>query len=217
MGFYALNKNDNKLYSIKEWEMKFINIIPYCPVCGESTEIKAKGSVSMKTHFAHIKGTDCPLTIEHQGEYNLLPPIITDKSNGQEIKKWTKVNTFFLYNKCKELLKGKLKYQEFGDILKKANEKRIWFYNGLNTNNLPYVLLVNYGIFTKKSGIRSEEFYFIFDKVTYGDDLFLQNGVTHIWRVYSNFAIEKIEIESISHKDLAPEYFWNYIKEFIQK
>ena len=48
-------------------------------------------------------------------------------------------------------------------MLEKAKENKIWYYKGLNTNTLPYVLIVNFGIFPKIEG-RSEEVWYIFDK-----------------------------------------------------
>jgi hypothetical protein len=66
-----------------------------------------------------------------------------------------KVNAYHLYLKCQELLEGKLKYQEFSDILKKANENQIWFYKVLTKKCLPYVPVINYGIFEKTKNVVS--------------------------------------------------------------
>ncbi|WP_282155815.1 competence protein CoiA family protein [Cytobacillus gottheilii] len=213
MAFKAINKLDKLIYSVNEWERRLVGVTPYCPVCEEITEIKAKGSTVMKTHFAHLKGSNCPLIEENHSSYLLLPPSNKDDKNGDELIRWAKVNSYHLYNKCKELLEGRLKYQEFSDILEKAVEKRIWFYKGLTKESLPFVLIVNYGKFLKKTGIRKEDVHFIFDKSLYGDDLFLQKKITHVWRVRESLDIDKIDL-SYDVMETAPDYFWNYVKKF---
>jgi hypothetical protein len=61
----------------------------------------------------------------------LLPPSQKDEKNAIELKNWTKVNMYSLYQKCKEIAGGVLKFSEFADILEKANKQQIWYYKGL--------------------------------------------------------------------------------------
>lgn len=212
MSFKAINKNDSTVYTLDEWERNLIHVTPYCPVCGEVTEIKAAGSTEVKTHFAHsIQGTDCPTINDNRRKYALLPPVDPDTENGNNLINWTKVNVWHLYTKCKEILHGRLRFQEFSDMLTKANEKGIWFYKGLTSNTLPYVLIVNYGVFNKIDG-RTEEVWHTFDKDKYGDDLFLQKGVTHMWRITKS-DIDKVKLDYLT-RDTGKPYVWDFVKSF---
>ncbi len=210
MGYKALNKTDNKIYSLENWQRSFTDEIPYCPVCGEVTEIRAAGSIYMKTHFFHKKGTYCPSIIENHSKYELFPPTDRDTKNGEEIINWTKVNISHLYSKCREILNDRLKYDEFSNMLAKAKEKHIWFYKNLTINTLPYVLIVNFGVYPKIDG-RDENVWYIFDKDMYGDDLFLKKKITHIWKVTES-ELERIELNCIPKEGTVPHYVWNYVK-----
>jgi hypothetical protein len=56
---------------------------PYCPICGEVTNIlKVKGSLEIKTNFAHPKDSQCPSIEENRQKYLLLPPSAKDQTNG---------------------------------------------------------------------------------------------------------------------------------------
>ncbi|MGE7692072.1 hypothetical protein ACQKMI_23090 [Lysinibacillus sp. NPDC097214] len=183
----------------------------------EVTEIKSKGSVFMQTHFAHGKHSDCPTIKDNHGKYALLPPSDRDERNGKIPLCGAKVNIHYLYSKCKEILQGKLKFNEFSEMLNKANLNSIWFYMGLTNETLPYVLIVNYGVFPKVKGFRDEEVHYIFNKSTYTDDLFLKKRILHIFRV-TNSDIESVELSYTTNnttKSTAPYYLWKYVKEFM--
>lgn len=212
MSFKALNICDSIVYTIDYWERNLTNVTPYCPVCGEVTEIRAAGSTVMKTHFFHsTQGTNCPSIIENHSKYALLTPTTLDTTNGNQLINWTKINIWHLYSKCKKILKNRLQFKEFSAMLEKAKENKIWYYKGLNTNTLPYVLIVNFGIFPKIEG-RSEEVWYIFDKKIYGDNLFLQKKITHIWRV-TKLDIERIELD-YDTSDTGKHYAWINFQSF---
>ncbi|MEB2301591.1 competence protein CoiA [Lysinibacillus xylanilyticus] len=213
MANIARNQTDKKIYSIEDWQVSFINDIPYCPVCDEVTEIKAKSSVYMQTHFAHGKHSDCPTIKDNHGKYTLLPPTDRDEDNGKILLCWAKLNIHHLYLKCQEILQGKLKFIEFTEVLQKANNNSIWFYKGLTNETLPYVLIVNYGVFSKVKDLRSEDVHYIFNKSAYGDDLFLKKKISHIYRVVDS-GIESIAL-NYKTKGTAPDYFWRYVKTFM--
>lgn len=213
MAFRAYNKITNEIIDIDYWLKEHFQDRPYCPICGEVTDIKAKSSVEIKTHFAHPKGSECPSIEENHENYSLRSPVERDSDNAEKLIKWVKVNPYFLYKKCKELLDGFLKYQEFAELLNKADENQVWYYKGLTKEVLPYVLFVNHGTFPKINGCREERVYFIFDKNLYGDDLFLQKEITHIWKIRPDYYFDKIEISFNTHGS-APEYVWNYIRHF---
>lgn len=215
MGFYAVNKLEDKIYFIEDWLKFNIQAEPFCPVCNERTEIKSKGSVYQKTHFAHIPGALCPTIASAQKHYELLSPTEKDDKNGMALIKWSKVNINQLYFKCQELLDGKLKFKEFKNILDAANAKKIWYYKGINSSFLPFVLLVNYGEFVKIKDFRQSNMYFYFDKSLYGDDLFLTKSVTHIWRITED-NLERIELINETNKQTISYYFWDYVKDFIE-
>lgn len=216
MGYKALDKRNNKIYDVKEWQIKARGVTPYCPVCGEVTELKAASSVVMKTHFAHERDSECPLIENNRSRYAILSPAEQDTKNGNEIIYWTKLNIIHLYNKCREILQGKLKYKEFSEMLERASNKNLWFYKGLTKEVLPYVLIVNYGIFTKGKDSRNEDVHFIFDKDLYGDDLFLHKKITHIWKISSNSDFDEVPID-YNTSNTAPHYVWKYVKSFYEQ
>lgn len=211
MGFKALNKSDNTIYTLEYWERKLPTVTPYCPVCDEVTDLRAEGSVAMRTHFYHSRGTDCPTIKKNRNKYALLTPTTRDIENGNNLICWTKVNIWHLYTKCKEILKNRLRFKEFSAMLEKANEKKIWFYKNLSINTLPYVLIVNFGVFPKIDG-RVEDVWHIFDKDMYGDDLFLQKNITHIWRVTES-DLERIELNYDTTKT-GKHYVWKDLESF---
>lgn len=65
--FVAYNA-DNKLISIENAtaENKY-----YCPGCGAPLTIRAKGSLAVKTHFAHKRGSDCDNWTHDMSEWHL--------------------------------------------------------------------------------------------------------------------------------------------------
>ncbi len=212
MSYKALNKSDNTVYTIDYWERNLTSVTPYCPVCNEVTEIRAAGSTVMKTHFFHsTQGTDCPSIKENRSKFALLSPTILDTTNGNDLIDWTKVNIWHLYSKCRDILNNRLQFKEFSAMLEKARENKIWYYKNLSTNTLPYVLIVNFGVFPKIDG-RSEEVWHIFDKSLYGDDLFLQKKISHIWRV-TKLDIEKVELDYDTTKT-GKHYVWKNFQSF---
>ncbi|MBG9692551.1 hypothetical protein ABD91_17305 [Lysinibacillus sphaericus] len=213
MGSIALNKLDNVIYTLDDWQKKLIGITAYCPVCDEVTKIKAEGSLAVQTYFTHRKNSDCPTIKENHEKYALLPPSERDEENGKRLLCWAKLNIYHLYLKCQEILEGKLKFIEFSNVLQKANDKSIWYYKGLTNETLPYVLVVNYGVFPKKKDLRNEDVHYIFDKKSYGDDLFLKKKISHMFKITKS-DIESIEL-NYTTKSTAPYYVWKYVKEFM--
>lgn len=56
----------------------------------------------------------------------------------------------------------------------KASERNVWFYKGMTLKYLPYVLLVNYGVFQKEEH-RKNKVYFVFDsKLSNYEDLWIK-------------------------------------------
>lgn len=97
-----------------------------------------------------------------------------------------------IYQKCKEIMKGNQKgnetflyKKEFKEMIDKADERNIWAYKGLTLKYVPYVLLVNYRVFSKKD-LRKRKVHFVFDSLMSNyDDLWINSKVKQsIWRVY---------------------------------
>lgn len=213
MAYSAYSKKDNIMVSLEDWQLQRIEEIPYCPVCEGIINIRAKGSIAVNTHFKHESESGCPTIERNRRKYELLPPQDRDISNGNALKNWVKVNAHHLYLKCKEV-SGFLKMPEFEKMLLKANENKIWYYKGLTTQHLPYVLLINYGMFDKIEN-RAEKMYFIFEKDVQGDDMFLKREITKIWRIKpENDVIEEVHID-YNIQGTAKHYFWTYVKKFV--
>lgn len=213
MAYKAFSKINNALYSVDEWLENNYNEIPYCPICGEITTIDSKTSEFKRTHFSHSKGALCPSIEKNRELYALLIPKERDMENAKELKNWFKANPYILYNACKKILNEHLSYKEFSEIIRVGNEKQIWSLKGLNEVRLPYVLMVNYGIFDI-TPTRTDKCYFIFDKDLNGKDLFLTEKIKHIWKIdLKDKDFTKIEISNLVTGS-SKSYFWNYVKEF---
>ncbi|MGY4797202.1 hypothetical protein ACVNNN_19790 [Lysinibacillus fusiformis] len=134
-----------------------------------------------------------------------------DTTNGDELIDWTKINIWNLHSRCRDILNNRLAFKEFSAMLEKARENKIWYYKELSTNTFPYVLIVNFGVFPKIDG-SSEEVWHIFDKSMYGDDLFLQKEISHIWRV-AKLDIERVELDYDTTKR-GKHYAWKNFQSF---
>jgi len=112
-----------------------------------------------------------------------------------------KGNEAFLYKK------------EFKEMIDKADERNIWAYKGLTLKYVPYVLLVTYGVFSKKD-LRKRKVHFVFDSLMSNyDDLWINSKVKqNIWRVYPDEqnSVEREQIDWDT-SGLEPDYFINFI------
>ncbi|WP_121640692.1 hypothetical protein [Virgibacillus sp. Bac330] len=103
--------------------------------------------------------------------------------------------------------------KDYKEMIEKASKRNIWFYKGMEEKYLPYVLLVNYGIF-EKNKFHKEKTYFVFDsKLSNYDDLWIRNGKIKqkIWKVTPNLHdLEEIEID-FDNSEYAPYYFLPWV------
>ncbi|OUB81193.1 hypothetical protein [Bacillus wiedmannii] len=209
---FAFHPVTHEKISIEEWQRKYMEETPICAVCNKSMYVRAKAS-DMNTHFAHFKGSDCPLLAENHKRYEHLTPREKDYANAKKIKQTVLNNLWVFYLKCQEAFGEGFRQQDFKSVLEKANEINIWLYKGLTVKHVPYVLLVNYGVFEKKP-YRDEKVHFIFDaNLSNYDDLWNKPKVIRqkMWKVFPKKGdINEIKMD-FSSQGLAPEYFISYI------
>src|SRR5699024_3516645 len=147
-----------------------------------------------------------------------LQPIEKDYNNAKEIKKSLLSNLEIVFQECIRIYGKKgFKRSDFKALIRKASENNIWFYKGLTTKYLPYVLLVNYGVF-QKADHRKEKVYFVFDeKLSNDDDLWINQGKMKqtIFKVYAdrNNEVDEVKI-NFDTSTLDPGYFLFYVTGF---
>jgi|GEM_PF-3066091 len=200
---------DGKVISIEEWELHHKEETPFCMVCEKRMYIKGGSSPGVTTHFAHFEGSNCPSIEYNREKYDDLKPSELDLENGKKIQGFLLSNIWAVYQKCKEIFGKGLTKRDYQDMIRKASEKKIWYYKGMKEEYIPYVLLVNYGIF-KKNDFHKEKTYFVFDaNLSSYEDLWIKGGKLKqkIWRVKPDIGeIKDIKI-SFDISGLADHYF----------
>lgn len=214
MGYHAIDPETNEKIHVKDWEVKYPGLDATCDVCNTEMYIRAEATSDKKPHFAHYpKRSNCPTILKHRKRYEDFVPTEIDRVNAEDIKKTVLANLWGTFLKCQEIMETKLYESEFKSMIKKANERNIWLYKGLTMKYVPYILLVNYGVFPKTDK-RSKKVHFVFDAVISNfDDLWVKSKVKQkIWRVYPDDenTIETIGIEWDDCRYVKP-YFINYI------
>lgn len=212
----ALHPHTLEELDIVKWELKYkaIDIKPLCPVCRKELFIRASSTPDKASHFVHYKNSGCPTIDENRKKYEGLRPVEMDFKNAKKIKKEFINNMWLVYQKCNSLCsedpnKKGLNQKQFKKMVDKATENDIWYYKGLTLEYLPYVLLVNYGVFRELK----RKCYFVFDsKLTNYDDLWTKGKVKKkIWKVYyEDNDVKGINID-FNTSDIATDYFMFYV------
>lgn len=214
---YAIDPKTGKKVSAKEWDQNHPEESAKCPVCDEYMKVRANSALETTTHFWHKNGSKCPTVKNNSEKYN-LQPVEKDYKNAKKIKKSLLNNLETVYQECKKIYGKKgFKRSDFKELIRKASENNTWFYKGLTMKYLPYVLLVNYGVF-QKADHRKEKVYFVFDeKLSNYDDLWIKPGKMKqkIFKIYANRhnEVEEVKID-FDTSTLCPEYFLSYVTGF---
>ncbi|SFN44609.1 hypothetical protein SAMN05216386_1001 [Nitrosospira briensis] len=110
-----------------------------CPVCDQRLNIVAASSVDSIGHFAHQKNSGfCPTKSKAAAPYADLPPKNPDPEAAKRIKAVFLANWETHFSMLNRLVKG-LANNEFTDVIRTANQERIWEYAQLEEFHLPYV------------------------------------------------------------------------------
>ncbi|MDJ0285335.1 MULTISPECIES: hypothetical protein [Bacillus] len=209
----ALHPKTNEKISIEDWELYYKEIKPRCMICGNDLYIRSGNTPSSAKHFIHFPHSNCPSIPNNRERYNKLKPIEKDYKNAKSVKKQFLSNMWTVYEKCRSLLDGELKLKDFKDMVSRATEKNIWLYKSLTLDYLPYVLLVNYGVFQK--GRKRNKVYLVLDsQLSNYEDLWIESKIKQkIWKVYPDeFLIEEFDIDfNFTTSSLSPDYFLFYV------
>lgn len=209
----ALHPRTNKKVSIQEWELKYKEEkgCPKCLICDYDLYVRASSSPGVSTHFVHKQGSNCSSIGDNRKRYDTLFPREKDYVNAKKLKKTLLSNMELVFQKCKSIFGKGFRRKDFRNVIHKASERDIWLYKGLTMEYLPYVLLVNYGIFQKNE--YREKVYFVFDaKLSRYEDLWIRPKEIKkkVWRVYPDDKdIEEVKIE-FDTSTLAPDWFMLY-------
>ncbi|KAF6576868.1 hypothetical protein JDW19_00755 [Paenibacillus polymyxa] len=206
MPFYAYHQTTGMKYHIDDWLRFFPEEFPVCDLCKNILKIRAKSSVgNVAAHFYHESNTNCPSIESNRKRYEGLRPTERDEYNAHLMKELTSQHLDKVYLRCKHLLNNNLSYSQYKEMLIAANKSDIWYYKGLIFKYVPYVLLVNYGVFKEQGK------FFVFESnLNNYDDLWNhQKSIKNrIWRVdtTSNDVEEFTMIDDLILKD----YFFKY-------
>ncbi|MCY7773449.1 hypothetical protein MOF05_07740 [Bacillus haynesii] len=208
MARFALHPKTNEKISIEDWELYHKEETPICIICGHNLYVRANSSPGSSAHFAHYPGSNCPSIQYNREKYDSLQPVEKDYQNAKKLKKHLINNMWPVYQKCKSIFGQGFRQKDFQKMILKASERNIWFYKGMTLKYLPYVLLVNYGVFQKEDH-RKNKVYFVFDsKLSNYEDLWIKPKIKQkMWKVYPEEGqIEEVEID-FDTSSLSPEYF----------
>ncbi|MBH0167162.1 hypothetical protein IHV12_19745 [Fictibacillus sp. 7GRE50] len=199
--------------SADEWEVNNKGKPGRCSICDNDIYIKANSAPAVSTHFAHRAGSNCPSVNNNRESYEILQPIYKDYRNAKQLKKSLLNNMEIVYQKCRSIFgENGFKRSDFQKLIRAGSDKNIWLYKDMTMKYLPYVLLVNYGVFQKEEH-RKRKVYFVFDaKLSSYEDLWIRPGKIKqkLWRVYPEESlIEKVEID-FDTSLLSPDYFIFY-------
>lgn len=210
---HAKSLINGKKINIQEWEFSHKEDTPICLVCNNELYVKAYPSPGVTTHFSHYKNADCPLVKDHYQRYQTLRPGIQDKENGEQVKQLFVNNIGIMFAECKRIFGDGLTHAVFKEMIKKATERDIWFYKGLKIEYVPYVLLVNYGVFKKTN--KTPKIHFVLDaNLSNYDELWNKSkNIKHtIWRVFTeSLEIEEYKMDPNLGGTKVPHYFIDYI------
>lgn len=110
-----------------------------CPVCNQRLSVVAHSTPDSIGHFAHLKGSGfCPTKSGAAAPYAGLHPRDPDQEAARRIKKAFLANWQKHFFRLDWIVKG-LAIDEFIDVIKTANQERIWEYTNLEEFQLPYI------------------------------------------------------------------------------
>lgn len=110
-----------------------------CPICDQRLNVVASSSVDSIGHFAHQKNSNfCPTKSKTAAPYAGLPPRNPDPEAARRIKATFLANWPKHFSMLNWIVKG-LAVDEFVDVIRTANQERIWEYAQLEEFQLPYI------------------------------------------------------------------------------
>jgi hypothetical protein len=111
-----------------------------CPVCWKGLSNRAGKTPKSHGHFAHRSSTGfCPTKIASGRPYDNLFPRSPNPLHAQQIKNLFRENWQYHFVVLNKFVHG-LHADEFKEILKLANQQRIWEYANLEEFQIPYIL-----------------------------------------------------------------------------
>ena len=168
MGFFAIEPETNELIHVSKWKIKYPETNAVCEVCEKELSIWCDSHQGMQEHFHHNPNSNSPLSDKNGKRYEGLYPTESDEENAKKIRRLVFANLWQVYKKYREIIEGDkkggralLRQVEFREMLEKADKKNIWAYKDLTLKYVPYILLVNYGMFGKGNA-RKRKVHFVF-------------------------------------------------------
>ncbi|MEI4802014.1 hypothetical protein WAZ07_11880 [Bacillus sp. FJAT-51639] len=220
--YTALLKDSRKKVNLKTYLTKHKDEPIICPVCEVDIRVDAEQSLVKSAYFRHPSNSICPTIKKNRVDYSNSLSSQIDRENGEKIIEYVKNHSFDIFNKCTTLADG-LSVSEFRELIKIANDKKLWYQQGLTSLYIPYVLLTFKDKFKESEGgkTRNDDFYFVLEpsvqtlEQLWGKSTKIKQN---IWKIYLSEG-KDLQDYTIQEDLISPEWFSNtqsYINKLLE-
>lgn len=173
-------------------DFKTKGIFPYCPSCKERVDPYGVHSPNVRSRFDHQNLAadidplnDC-LEANRSARFRGMYSTGWDEERGTRLREaFFEINNVSMaYSFCRQLCRsGNLSVAEFSNLIRRADEKNIWAYEGIPLWVVPYVLLTlgNFGT------SENSRFPFHFVMVKSGG-----KALSQVWEEHGNCKLKKV-------------------------
>lgn len=187
------------------------NIFPRCLFCNEQVFIYGISSTLVTSRFKHFSGKSCQINISggfggvHPGFY--FPNVEKIKEEFCKKETITKV-----YTLCLNMVgKGNFPVEVFAELCKKADQKHIWGYVGLEIWMLPYILLTLKDITLRsKDNQNTYDIRFVLDK---NSNFKSNTTICNIEKIYVNSQklIKSFQVNEDTFQNTDTDWIGSYL------
>jgi hypothetical protein len=181
--------------------------VALCPSCNTAVKPRAEKNKKRKTHFAHAKGTGCPVVKSGRKPYEVFKSTPrTTAADARIIKQYALEHLESIYERAKDLC-AELLWTEFLPLLEVATKEKCWAFKDFDTGYIPYMLLCcSAGFKGKRNSKRPQQIFFVLEPDAGGGNFWhLPAGQKQrIWRV--NRAAKSIEDIAMVLQEVEPWY-----------
>lgn len=145
-----------------------------CLMCKQQLHHVAGRTEDSHGHFSHMpKSGYCPSKAPAASAYGHLTPVDPDPARGKQIRAQSMLNWRWIYQEVAERVPAFMA-TEFVELIRTADQDRLWEYRNLSLHQVPELLLVIRDFTPKTSKFRKLWFRFWFSaNITLIDDLWI--------------------------------------------
>lgn len=117
-----------------------------CPACLEPMKIVGEDRADQDPHFSHLNQNEgspfCPLRNSSDYKYQFLTKVEYETEIGYRLRTSFMDNWVKHYNFVRSYLKGYIKFNEFIELVERAESEKLWHRPNLEEWQIPYIFLV---------------------------------------------------------------------------